>query len=107
MRYDKEIKLYQSLKESNGMGGFEKVNVHLLTINGYATPIKINTTFTNGMLITQHTTKVFTKDKEPNNIHFQDIDYLEYDGIVYHVLFYADFGKVKMFEVEVNGNGEC
>lgn len=104
MRYDKEIKLYQTLKEPNGIGGFEKVNVHLVTIKGYATPVKINTTFTNGMLISQRTTKIFTKDAEPEFVSFEDIDILEYNGKTYNVLFYANFGKVKMFEVEVNGN---
>lgn len=106
MRYDKAINLYQSLKEPNGMGGFEKVNILILTINGYATPTKIQTLYTNSMLVTKQTIKVFTKDAEPDNIHFKDIDLLEYDGTLYSVLYYADFGKVRMFEVEVNGHGE-
>ena len=105
MRYDKQINLYQSLKVENGIGGFVKENVLIKSILGYATPIKIQTILSNGMLVTKQTIKVFTKEKETNNVSFKEIDYIEYDGTTYNVLFYADFGKVRMFEVEVNGNG--
>ena len=105
MRYDKPINLYQSLKEPNGIGGFEKVNVLIKSILGYATPIKTQTIYSNGMLVTKQTIKVFTKEKEAENFSFKNIDFIEYDGTTYNVLNYADFGKVRMFEVEVNGNG--
>lgn len=104
MKYDKSVDLYQREKIPNGIGGFTKEDTLKLTINGYATPIKIQTILSNGMLITKQTIKIFTKDEPTNEVDFSKIDFLKYNGQMYNVVYYADFGKVRMFEVEVVAN---
>ena len=100
MKYNQKMDLCCVVAEPNGMGGYTRTEEKVATINGYATPEKIETAISDGRLITIGTRKFFTKDQIPDNV-----EYIIFDGMTYHVINFADYGKVKMFETEVIGNG--
>lgn len=102
MKYNMKVNLYSVESAPNGLGGFTKKESLVATIDGYLTPEKTTTLMSENRLITYVTRKVFTKAQIPDNV---SIEYVEYQGKKYHVIAFADYGKIKMFEVEVSGIG--
>ena len=102
MKYNMPVKLFTVSTIPNGVGGFSKQEELFGTIKGYLTPAKISTFMSENGLLNYSTRKVFTKAEIPDNIN---IEYIEYAGVKYHVINFADYGKIKMFEIEVSGIG--